>query len=255
MVGNTVDDFGSVVSRIDMNAEGACAEGHIDDIDDSLCHIRYISVRCRSQLEAFHDLLSQIDCRSRFVRFQARLVLWRSAAYCVTGRRSKQLNYAPAYEHRATPSGSLRYSLVPCRSLWPCRDRATTRCNWIDIKRCRRTSVGTKRYRVSSLIVPLTSPEFEVLKFQSAHGVSRYSSNRQCSTSGSPLIQELHSHLLGCISSFIGSYSPHERPARPISKAKPSGWATRSTFCSREPDRQSAYIPSEGDSSRTKGES
>jgi len=40
----------------------------------------------------------------------------------------------------------------------------------------------------------------------------------------------------------------HEPPTRPISKARASGWETGSTFCSRGPDRQSAYIPSGGDS-------
>src|SRR5258708_35049121 len=75
MVGNTVDDLGSVVSRIDMNAEGTCAEGHIDDVDDSLCHIQYIGVRCRSQREAFYDLLSQIGCRSRFILLPPHLIL------------------------------------------------------------------------------------------------------------------------------------------------------------------------------------
>src|ERR1700682_5365706 len=84
---------------------------------------------------------------------------------------------------------------------------------------------------------------------------SRYSSSRQHSTSGSPLTQELHSPLLGCISSFIGAYLTHERPTRPISKAKALGWETGSTFCSRGPDRQSAYLPSEGDLLQTKGES
>src|SRR5713226_2207244 len=63
------------------------------------------------------------------------------------------------------------------------------------------------------------------------------------------------SPLLGYISSFIGSYLTHERPTRPISKAKASGWETGSTFCSRGPDRQSAYLPSEDDSLQTKGES
>jgi hypothetical protein len=51
---------------------------------------------------------------------------------------------------------------------------------------------------------------------------------------------------------FSGSSSRHERPTRPISKAKALGSETRSTFCSRGPDRQLAYFPSEGDSLRTK---
>src|SRR5438309_8183450 len=86
-----------------------------------------------------------------------------------------------------------------------------------------------------------------------AERVSRYSSCRQHSTSGSPLIQKLHSPLLGCILNFIGSYLTHERPTRPISKAKASGWETGSTFCSRGPDRHLAYLPSKGDLSQTKG--
>src|ERR1700723_499936 len=67
--------------------------------------------------------------------------------------------------------------------------------------------------------------------------------------------QELHSYLLGCITSFIRSSSRHERLTRPIWKAKASGWATGSTFCSRGPDRQLATLPSEGDSLQTQGES
>jgi hypothetical protein len=55
-----------------------------------------------------------------------------------------------------------------------------------------------------------------------------------------PLLQEFHSPLLGCISSFIGSYLTHERPTPPTSKAKALGWETGSTFCSRGPDRQLA---------------
>src|SRR5439155_8740478 len=70
-----------------------------------------------------------------------------------------------------------------------------------------------------------------------------------------PLSQEIHIPLLGCISSFSGSYLTHERPTHPISKAKALGWETGSTFCSRGPDRQLAYLPSEGDSLQTKGES
>ena len=73
--------------------------------------------------------------------------------------------------------------------------------------------------------------------------------------SGSSLIQELHSPLLGCILSLIGPYLTHERPTRPVSKAKALGWGTGPTFCSRGPDRSSAYLPSEGDSLPTKGES
>jgi hypothetical protein len=43
-----------------------------------------------------------------------------------------------------------------------------------------------------------------------------------------------HNPLLGCISSFIGSYLTHERPTRPISKAKALGWESGSTFYSRD---------------------
>ena len=43
----------------------------------------------------------------------------------------------------------------------------------------------------------------------------------------------------------------HERPTRPISKARALGRETGSTFCSRGPDRQLAYHPSEGDSLQT----
>src|SRR5258708_15975966 len=86
--------------------------------------------------------------------------------------------------------------------------------------------------------------------------VCRYSCSRQQhSTSGSPLTQERHSPLLGCIPSVIESSSRHERPTRPISKAKALGWETGSTFCSRGPDRQLAYIPLGGDSLQTKAES
>jgi hypothetical protein len=46
------------------------------------------------------------------------------ATSCVTGRRSNQLNYAPASYDRLVPSGSIRDLIDPCRSLWPCRDRA-----------------------------------------------------------------------------------------------------------------------------------
>src|SRR5712664_4512942 len=49
--------------------------------------------------------------------------------------------------------------------------------------------------------------------------------------------------------------STHERPTRPISKAKASGWETGSTFCSRGPARYSARLPQEDDSLSTKGES
>src|ERR1700691_1288544 len=51
------------------------------------------------------------------------------------------------------------------------------------------------------------------------------------------------------------SSSRHEPPTRPISKAEALGWETRSTSCSRGPTRQLAYIPLEGDSSQTRGES
>jgi hypothetical protein len=44
------------------------------------------------------------------------------ATSCVTGRRSNQLNYAPASYDRLIPSGSIRYPIVPCRPLWLCRD-------------------------------------------------------------------------------------------------------------------------------------
>ena len=40
---------------------------------------------------------------------------------------------------------------------------------------------------------------------------------------------------------FMGSYLTHERPTRPISKAKASGRETGSIFCSRRPDRQLAH--------------
>jgi hypothetical protein len=35
-VGNTIDDFGSVLGRIYMHSERGCAEGHINNLDDSL---------------------------------------------------------------------------------------------------------------------------------------------------------------------------------------------------------------------------
>jgi len=56
-----------------------------------------------------------------------------------------------------------------------------------------------------------------------------------------PVLQEFHSPLLGCISSFIGTCLTHERPTRPISKAEALGWETGSTFCSRGQDRQLAH--------------
>jgi hypothetical protein len=52
----------------------------------------------------------------------------------------------------------------------------------------------------------------------------------------------------------IGFYLTHERPTRPISKAKALGRETGLTFRSRGPDRQLAHLPSEGDSLQTKGE-
>src|ERR1700731_522188 len=47
----------------------------------------------------------------------------------------------------------------------------------------------------------------------------------------------------------------HERPTRPISKARALGRETGSTFCSRGPDRHMGCLPSEGDSLETEGES
>src|SRR6476646_2534005 len=41
--------------------------------------------------------------------------------------------------------------------------------------------------------------------------------------------------ILGVISAFIASFSKHERPVRPISKAEALGWEICSTFCSRGP--------------------
>ena len=60
------------------------------------------------------------------------------AASCVTGRRSNQLNYAPAYENRRSLiivlpvlSTSANFLPVPSNTL-KCRDRATTTCNLLD---------------------------------------------------------------------------------------------------------------------------
>src|SRR5712671_4056903 len=45
------------------------------------------------------------------------------AASCVTGRRSNQLNYAPALlTNRLIPSRSLQCPLLPCNTIWPGRD-------------------------------------------------------------------------------------------------------------------------------------
>jgi hypothetical protein len=55
------------------------------------------------------------------------------ATSCVTGRRSNQLNYAPASYDRLIPSGSIRYPIVPCRTLWPCRDRVARCWNLVEL--------------------------------------------------------------------------------------------------------------------------
>jgi hypothetical protein len=55
------------------------------------------------------------------------------AASCVTGRRSNQLNYAPALLRRLIPRRSVRLPLVPCRTIWQCRDRAQLWCNLLDL--------------------------------------------------------------------------------------------------------------------------
>src|SRR6266853_2532244 len=49
--------------------------------------------------------------------------------------------------------------------------------------------------------------------------------------------------MLGCISSFIGPYLTHVQPTRPISKVEALKQEIGSTFCSRGPVRQSAYLP------------
>ena len=53
------------------------------------------------------------------------------AVSCVS-RRSNQLNYAPALPSFIIPLRSLRWSPLPCRTIWPCRDRATMTCNLLD---------------------------------------------------------------------------------------------------------------------------
>src|SRR5437667_6058836 len=82
-------------------------------------------------------LTRRIVCEVRFKELAgARL---EPAASCVTGRRSNQLNYAPAWDKVLTlllcllmSPGSLSCPPVPCRSIWWCRDRATTTCNLLD---------------------------------------------------------------------------------------------------------------------------
>src|ERR1700722_4018102 len=54
---------------------------------------------------------------------------------------------------------------------------------------------------------------------------------------------------------LTGPSSRRERPTRLVSKAEASEWASGSIFCSREPDRQSAQLPSVDGSLQTKGES
>ena len=55
------------------------------------------------------------------------------AASCLTGWRSNQLNYAPALDKTLTfivvASCTVEFPLVSSRSIRPCCDRATTRCN------------------------------------------------------------------------------------------------------------------------------
>jgi hypothetical protein len=51
------------------------------------------------------------------------------------------------------------------------------------------------------------------------------------------------SAVLRCVLIFIVSFSRHERSVRPISKAKPLGRETCSTFCSRGPGQRSACLP------------
>src|SRR5580704_18697172 len=61
-----------------MHSERACAEGHINDLDDSFRHFRYVGVRRLGQLKALHDLLRKTGGRSGLILFQAHFVLRRS---------------------------------------------------------------------------------------------------------------------------------------------------------------------------------
>jgi hypothetical protein len=76
------------------------------------------------------------------------------AASCVTGRRSNQLNYAPAYQRS---SDSFRFppmSLLPCRTIW----RAVRGNNDVQL-------IGFQRYcqpvldPLRSSLNPLTGPQ------------------------------------------------------------------------------------------------
>ena len=76
--------------------------------------------------------------------------------------------------------------------------------------------------------------------FKSRSNVSRSFFDRRPATSS---IAAACSPNAWVITAFIASFSKHERPTRPIAKAKALRWEICSTFYSRGPDRQSVLFP------------
>ncbi|XOQ67116.1 MAG: hypothetical protein ACFWT5_10780 [Pseudomonas helleri] len=66
-ISHTVDDLGSVLGGVDMATEGACAQRHIDDVDNRPRDVLHIGVgrfQCR---KAFEGLLRHTGVRSVFI--------------------------------------------------------------------------------------------------------------------------------------------------------------------------------------------
>ena len=75
-VGDPIDDFRTVLRRVDMNAEWAFAERHVNNVNDGIGYIGHVGVAGPSGGESLHDVVAEMRIWTVVVFGLARLIYW-----------------------------------------------------------------------------------------------------------------------------------------------------------------------------------
>src|SRR5438105_14819799 len=88
-----IHDLATVLRRIDVHAEWACAEGHVDHLDDGVGHRADIRVRRHRSGEALLDVRGEAGIGAGVVFRDPRSVLRGAGVLEVIGSRGERARY------------------------------------------------------------------------------------------------------------------------------------------------------------------
>src|SRR6266404_2591249 len=129
-VGNAIDDFSTVLRRIDMHAEGTFTEGQVNDLDYGIGDGRHIRIRWYCCGESLANFISNARIWAGFVFGKPCLVIGRTSIcemVCSRGKGTRQNDgrfNAPACQLTGVTDGQSIHCCL-CRTVW----RKIRRCS------------------------------------------------------------------------------------------------------------------------------